>query len=347
MPGVRWHVRDRPAGADAAAAGGQGAAGGDGAVARRGRGVGTVTGQLARHWGLRPLLGTASSPAKAEFARGYGYGHVFGYTDFAEGVLAATAGRGVDVVLDPVGGQVRARSFELLAPFGRLVTYSNISRESEVVPAAAWMRARCVGYLGFSGGQLPLRDPPGQAVTAGSCRAGLLGRHRRACDRSLPAGTGRAGPPGIRAPRRSGQVHPGGLAPHPASSPLIPAGRTVCQRMTAARFGWLYARVVRGSVTVHIAAPADRVWDLVSDVTRIGEFSPETFEAEWLSGARRPEVGARFRGHVRRNGGPVYWTACTVVVSDPGREFAFTVAGPGGATVNTWRYQLAPSADRH
>ena len=36
-------------------------------------GVGTVTGQLARHWGLRPLLGTASSPAKAEFARGYGY----------------------------------------------------------------------------------------------------------------------------------------------------------------------------------------------------------------------------------------------------------------------------------
>ena len=122
-------------------------------------GVGTVTGQLARHWGLRPLLGTASSPAKAEFARGYGYGHVFGYTDFAEGVLAATAGRGVDIVLDPVGGQVRARSFELLAPFGRLVTYSNISRDPEVVPAAAWMRARCIGYLGFSGGQLPLRDP--------------------------------------------------------------------------------------------------------------------------------------------------------------------------------------------
>ena len=98
-------------------------------------------------------------------------------------------------------------------------------------------------------------------------------------------------------------------------------------------------------MTVHIAAPADRVWDLVSDVTRVGEFSPETFEAEWLGGARRPAAGARFRGHVRRNGrGPVYWTVCTVVTSDPGREFAFTVAGPGGATVNTWRYQLAPSA---
>src|SRR6516225_1999120 len=48
-------------------------------------GVGTVAGPLARHWGLRPLLGTASSPAKAEFARGFGYGQVFGYTDFAEG----------------------------------------------------------------------------------------------------------------------------------------------------------------------------------------------------------------------------------------------------------------------
>jgi NADPH2:quinone reductase len=141
-------------------------------------GVGTVTGQLARHWGLRPLLGTASSTAKAEFARGYGYSHVFEYADFAEGVLAATGSRGVDVVLDPVGGQVRARSFELLAPFGRLVTYSNISRDPEVVPAAAWMRARCIGYLGFSGGQLPLRDPglvrPSLLEAAGLIASGAI-----------------------------------------------------------------------------------------------------------------------------------------------------------------------------
>lgn len=94
-----------------------------------------------------------------------------------------------------------------------------------------------------------------------------------------------------------------------------------------------------------MAAPADRVWNVVSDITRVGEFSPETFEAEWLDGATGPEVGARFRGHVRRNGrGPVYWTACTVVASEPGREFAFTVRGPGGSTVNTWRYQLVPRA---
>ena len=94
-----------------------------------------------------------------------------------------------------------------------------------------------------------------------------------------------------------------------------------------------------------IAAPAELVWDLVSDVTRIGEFSPETFEAQWLDGASGPRVGARFRGHVRRNGlGPVYWTTCTVTASEAGREFAFSVGGPGRTTVNTWRYQLEPVA---
>lgn len=46
---------------------------------------------------------------------------------------------------------------------------------------------------------------------------------------------------------------------------------------------------MQGSVTVHMAAPADRVWRLLSDVTRIGEFSPETFEAQWLDGARAHE----------------------------------------------------------
>jgi hypothetical protein len=97
---------------------------------------------------------------------------------------------------------------------------------------------------------------------------------------------------------------------------------------------------------VRMAAPASRVWDLVSDITRIGEFSPETFEAQWLDGAVGPATGARFRGHVRRNGrGPVYWTTCTVTASDPGRVFAFDVAGPGGTTLNSWRYDLRPGPD--
>ena len=41
-------------------------------------------------------------------------------------------------------------------------------------------------------------------------------------------------------------------------------------------------------MTVHIEAPAEQIWDLVSDVTKIGRYSPETFEAEWLDGATGP-----------------------------------------------------------
>ena len=98
-------------------------------------------------------------------------------------------------------------------------------------------------------------------------------------------------------------------------------------------------------VTVHMAAPAEKIWDLVSDVTKIGRYSPETFEAEWLEGATGPAVGAKFRGHVKRNGkGPIYWTTCTVLASEPGREFAFGV-GASDKPLNIWRYRLEPAGD--
>src|SRR5512138_3118316 len=102
---------------------------------------------------------------------------------------------------------------------------------------------------------------------------------------------------------------------------------------------------MQGSVTVHMAASPEAVWALVSDVTRIGEFSPETFEAEWLDGATGPAVGARFRGHVKRNGrGPTYWTTCTVTECEPGRSFVFGV-GAEGKALNTWGYWLEPTAE--
>lgn len=83
----------------------------------------------------------------------------------------------------------------------------------------------------------------------------------------------------------------------------------------------------------------------MSDVTRIGEYSPETFEAEWTHGATGPEVGARFRGHVKRNGkGPTYWSPCEVVACEAEREFGFVV-GPERKAINTWRYRLEPTAD--
>jgi hypothetical protein len=99
------------------------------------------------------------------------------------------------------------------------------------------------------------------------------------------------------------------------------------------------------AVTVHMDAPADRIWDLLSDVTRIGRYSPETFEAEWLDGATGPAVGAKFRGHVKRNGiGPIYWTTCVVTACEPGREFAFGV-GKADRPLNVWGYHLEPAGD--
>jgi Polyketide cyclase / dehydrase and lipid transport len=97
------------------------------------------------------------------------------------------------------------------------------------------------------------------------------------------------------------------------------------------------------SVTMFMAASADQVWSRISDVTRIGQFSPETFEAEWLDGATGPAVGVRFRGHVHRNGrGPTYWSVCTVTECEPGRLFSFAV-GVGDLKLNTWRYEIVPA----
>lgn len=100
-----------------------------------------------------------------------------------------------------------------------------------------------------------------------------------------------------------------------------------------------------GEVTVRIDAPVADVWALVSDVTRIGEFSPETFEARWTRGSTGPEVGATFAGHVKRNGvGPTYWSPCRVTVCEPEEAFEFSV-GTEAVTVNNWGYRLAPAGD--
>lgn len=101
-------------------------------------------------------------------------------------------------------------------------------------------------------------------------------------------------------------------------------------------------RPLGDEVTVWMDAAPATVWDLVSDVTRIGEFSPETFEAKWTRGSTGPEVGAQFAGHVRRNGvGPTYWSPCQVTQCLPEEVFEFAV-GTDAMTINNWGYRLAP-----
>ena len=90
------------------------------------------------------------------------------------------------------------------------------------------------------------------------------------------------------------------------------------------------------SVSREIAAPAERVWALVSDVTRMGEWSPETERCTWLGNAVSPAPGARFRG-INRRGRRRWSTVATVLEADPGRS-----AGP--FTVADWAYRFEPTA---
>ena len=91
-----------------------------------GGGVGLLAVQLARRAGAR-VLGTVSSPAKAEAVRAVG-GETLEYgDDLAKRVFEATDGRGVDVVLDSVGRATQDVSLEILARFGLLLFYGDAS----------------------------------------------------------------------------------------------------------------------------------------------------------------------------------------------------------------------------
>lgn len=98
------------------------------------------------------------------------------------------------------------------------------------------------------------------------------------------------------------------------------------------------------TVSVHqdIAAAPDVVWGLISDITRMGEWSPESTGGTWVKGATGPVVGARFKGK-NRNGRKSWSTDCTVVEAEPGRTFAFAVTS-GPFSVATWRYDIEPTS---
>ncbi|MFE9372599.1 zinc-binding alcohol dehydrogenase family protein [Streptomyces sp. NPDC006711] len=122
-------------------------------------GVGTGAGQLARLAGAGAVYGVVSSEAKAEYARAHGYDDAFLTDTFAADVLRATGGRGVDLVLDPVGGETLRQGLEALALFGRLVSYGNASGDAawQVGQNELYPRARSVS--GFSILGLAADDP--------------------------------------------------------------------------------------------------------------------------------------------------------------------------------------------
>ena len=106
-------------------------------VQAAGSGVGMAGVQIAKHVGAR-VIATAGSDEKLVRARELGADETINYrtTDFAEAVTAITGGRGVDVVLESVGGRTLIRSIELLASGGRLVSVGNSSEEPVSIDAA-------------------------------------------------------------------------------------------------------------------------------------------------------------------------------------------------------------------
>jgi len=99
----------------------------------------------------------------------------------------------------------------------------------------------------------------------------------------------------------------------------------------------------KGEAITQVRASPRLLYEAVSDVKRMGEWSPECQHCEWIGGATGPVIGAQFKGSNRR--GLARWsTKPRVVVADPGREFAF-VTGHRGRDMTKWSYRFEPVVD--
>jgi uncharacterized protein YndB with AHSA1/START domain len=97
-------------------------------------------------------------------------------------------------------------------------------------------------------------------------------------------------------------------------------------------------RAVEVSKTV--AARPERVYALVANLARMGEWSPETRRVRWRRGESEARPGARFRG-TNRHGIWRWRTTCTIQTADPGRELSWR-SSLLGMRVASWRYVFEP-----
>jgi len=101
------------------------------------------------------------------------------------------------------------------------------------------------------------------------------------------------------------------------------------------------------SLSTDVAANPHAVWSLVSDLPRMGEFSPENIGGHWVDGhgvdgAAGPAVGAEFRG-TNRKGSRQWRTKVRIVACEPGRLLTFDVRTPFGVRVSRWSYEITPT----
>ena len=89
-----------------------------------------------------------------------------------------------------------------------------------------------------------------------------------------------------------------------------------------------------------VAATADAVYDLVADLPRMGEWSPECERVTWRGGATSAVKGAQFLGHNRA--GSIRWmTQGEVVTAEIGRHLAFEITF-GPMKIARWEYFIVP-----
>jgi uncharacterized protein YndB with AHSA1/START domain len=105
---------------------------------------------------------------------------------------------------------------------------------------------------------------------------------------------------------------------------------------------------MRNEASIHIDAPPDRVWRLITNVTRMGEWSPITYKCEWLDGATEATVGARFKGYNKFSAVARWWTTCEITELEPAKVFEFRTIdgtfniGSRGKEMTRWRYTFEP-----
>ncbi len=123
-------------------------------------GVGSVAVQLAKLYGAKTVIGAASSQAKRDRILSLGADAAIDYTrpGWSKAVLDRTEGRGVDIVMEMVGGEVFCEAMNCLAPGGRVVVYGIASRNPFQVPTERLI-SQGHGVIGFYLGlYLPSRD---------------------------------------------------------------------------------------------------------------------------------------------------------------------------------------------
>ncbi|MFZ3555613.1 SRPBCC family protein [Streptomyces sp. BH055] len=106
--------------------------------------------------------------------------------------------------------------------------------------------------------------------------------------------------------------------------------------------GARYADTPTVEVRRTIAAPADRVWELISDVSLMPRFSAELQSVEWLDEKRG--VGARFVGRSRHEAFGAWETTSCVVECARGRVFAWAVGDPEHPSA-VWRFSITEKED--